>query len=69
MVSAPAATVIVTAVTDEVSAPPMPNVPAETADQVPKWVLAVEPDVVNVAVPELVLLPEEAAFQVMACRA
>ena len=66
---APAATVIVTAVTDDVSAPPMPKVPAVTADHVPKCVLAVAPVVENVSAVELVFDPDAAAFQVQACRA
>lgn len=44
----------------------MPNVPAVEADDVPKCVFAVLPVVENVAVPEFVLLPDEAAFHVIA---
>jgi hypothetical protein len=64
---APAATVIVTAVTDAVSAPPMPYVPDVDAENVPKYVAAVVPGVVNDAVPEFVLEPDDAAFHVIAC--
>jgi hypothetical protein len=53
---------MVVAVTEDVSAPPMPNVPALEADHVPKWLLAVAPEVVNVGEPEFVLVPPEAAF-------
>lgn len=66
--SAPAATVIVTAVTDDVSAPPIPYVPAVDAENVPKCVAAVVPGVVNVSAEEFVLDPPEAAFHEHACR-
>jgi hypothetical protein len=59
---APAAIVIVAAVTEAVSAPPIPYVPAVDADHVPKCVIAVAPVVENVNEDEFVLAPDEAAF-------
>lgn len=62
--SAPAAMVIVVAVTDDANAPPMPYVPPAyvAEDHVPKCVTAVEPAVVNVNADEFVLEPDDAAF-------
>jgi hypothetical protein len=60
--------VIVTAVTEDIVMP-MPKVPEVLADHVPMWVFAVEPLVVKDAVPELVFVPADAAFHVIACRA
>jgi hypothetical protein len=54
--------VIVAAVTLDVSAPPMPYVPAVEAENVPKWVAAVVPGVVNDSAEEFVLDPPLAAF-------
>lgn len=60
--SAPAATVIEVAVTEDVNAPPIPYVPAVEAENVPKYVAAVVPGVENVSDEEFVLLPALAAF-------
>src|SRR5207244_3860054 len=66
---APAATVIVVAVTLEPSAPEIPNVPEVDADHVEKWVLAVDPDCpVKVCADEFVLARVAAAFHVAAVR-
>lgn len=59
------------AVTDEPSAAPMEYVPPPYVpeDHVPMWVTAVEPAVEKVRAVELVFAPDDAAFQVQACRA
>jgi hypothetical protein len=61
-VNAPAATVMVVAVTDAASAPPMPYVPAVEAENVPKCVTATVPAVENVRAELFVLDDPEAAF-------
>ena len=57
------------AVTDDVSAAPMPYVPAVTAENSPTWVFAVAPVVENVNAPEFVFDPDDAAFHDVDCRA
>lgn len=57
---------MVAAVTEAVSAPPTPYVPAVAADHVPKCVIAVVPAVENVSEEELVFAPDAAAFHVHA---
>ena len=68
--SAPAATVIVEAVTDDANAPPIPYVPPDVPDAefVPKCVTATVPDVENVNDDEFVFDPDDAAFHEHACR-
>lgn len=61
-VRAPAATVIEVAVTLDDSAPPMPNVPAVDAENVPKYVAATVPGVENVSAEEFVFDRPDAAF-------
>jgi hypothetical protein len=50
------------AVTDDPRAAPTPNVPAVEAENVPMYVMAVEPAVVKVSADEFVFVPLEAAF-------
>ena len=50
------------AVTDDDNAPPIPNVPAVDAENVPKYVAAVVPGVENVSAEEFVFDRPEAAF-------
>lgn len=62
--SAPAATVMVLAVTDAVNVCPTPNVPPDVPDAefVPECVTATVPAVENVSAEEFVFDPPDAAF-------